>query len=96
MKTKLENGARTPEVIYNELKRIGKLEGIVQSSQASLIYQYYTLPDIDKDSAFEVLLIRDDIISVRRFPKASLNYLIPSRYKEDSIPSEADFKIGDF
>lgn len=94
MKTNLVNGTRTPEVIYKELKTLGKLEGVV--NQGTLIYQYYTLLDIDKDSAFEVLVIGEDVIAVRRFPRASLNYLIPSRYKEKSIPSTADFKIGDF
>ena len=43
MKTKLVNGARTPEVIADELKRTCRLVGVFTEDNG-LLYHYYVNP----------------------------------------------------
>ena len=92
MKTKTTNGARTPEVIREELKRYCKLEGVVSNSNSGLYYEYYTTPpELGESPAIEVTLtVKDNkAIATRKIDEAALNYFIPGR------PSQ-DIKFGGF
>lgn len=91
MKTKLENGSRTPEVIAEELKKVGKLEAVTKGD-GGLIYHYYTTNGLsDGLPAIEVTFLNDRAISIRRIPLAALKYLIPTNKKVDD-----NFTFGGF
>lgn len=91
MKTKLVNGARTPEVIAEELKRTSKLVGIYKAPNG-FIYRYYYNPDII-DNAYEVIYNEEDeAISVRALSPKALGYLT----EYDKSISNTDIKFGGF
>ena len=91
MKTKLENGSRTPEVIAEELKKVGKLERVTQGD-GGLIYHYYTTNGIaDGLPVIEVTFLNDKAISIRRIPLEAYKFLYPNNKKVDD-----NFTFGGF
>lgn len=94
MKTKLVNGARTPEVIYNELRKYGNLEGIV-NKDGGLSYHYYTTPRFGEGlPAVEVTFIGGSVVATRQIEEAALVYLLPDKKKENKV--DTNFKFGGF
>lgn len=95
MKTKLTNGARTPQVIANELKRYGKLEGVIDNPvMEGISYEYYTTPMFGEDTpAMEITLYHGEAIAARKLSISALDYLIPNRSK---AKDPNDFTFGGF
>ena len=91
MKTKLVNGARTPMVIAEELKRTSKLVGIYKAPN-SLIYRYYYNPELS-NKAYEVIFNTSEAISVRELSYNELGYLTSGIL---NISSNKDIKFGGF
>lgn len=91
MKTKLENGARTPEVIAEELKKVGKLEAVIKGD-GGLIYHYYTTSGLaDGLPVIEVTYLNDKAIAIRRIPLEAYKFLYPRNKKIDD-----NFTFGGF
>ena len=91
MKTKLVNGARTPMVIAEELKRTSKLVGIYKAPNG-FIYRYYYNPELS-DKAYEVISNTLEAISVRELSYNELGYLTSGIL---TISSSKDIKFGGF
>lgn len=90
MRTKLVNGARTPMVIAEELKRTSRLVGVYKDPNG-LIYNYYFNPELS-NKAYEVIFNTSEAISVRELSPSELKYLT----KYDSSISNTDFIFGGF
>lgn len=73
MKTKLVNGARTPEVIAEELKRTCKLVGVYMEPNG-LIYHYYANPNLS-DKWMEVIYQGAKAVAVRQLDPQEVKYL---------------------
>lgn len=91
MKTKLVNGARTPEVIAEELKKTSRLVGVYKAPNG-LIYRYYYNPEIS-NKAYEVIYNSSEAISVRELSYNELGYLTSGIL---NISSNKDIKFGGF
>lgn len=91
MKTKLTNGARTPRVIYEELRKVGKFVGMVTPRNSAIYYEYFVTPQFEDSPAVEITATSEgEIIATRQIDKSALPYLIPNyqgdiKYK-DTIP----------
>ena len=93
MKTNYINGTRTPEVIAEELKRYGKLEGIVSAANSDIEFKYYTTPQFGKTApAMEVTYFKGSPISTRKLSLEALNYLLPNKAKDPNT----NFEFGGF
>lgn len=88
MKTKLVNGARTPEVIADELKRTCRLVGVFTEDNG-LLYHYYVNPELT-DKAIEVIYRGSKAVAVRQLAPQDIKYLTTGL----SIPY--DFIFGGF
>lgn len=94
MKTKLINGTRTPDVIYQELKKFGKLEGVVSTPNSWIRYEYFTTPKFGEGlPAMEVTIdsSSNKAIATRKLDEAALKYLLPGR-----VDPIQDIKFGGF
>ena len=94
MKTNFINGSRTPEVINNELRKYGKLEGRV-NKDGGLSYHYYTTPRFGTGlPAVEVTFIKGHVVATRQIDEAALKYLLPDRKNDNKV--DTNFKFGGF
>ena len=91
MKTKLVNGSRTPEVIYQELKKACMLIAI-REGYGGLIYHYYANEDLTP-KVIEVILQDDRAVAVRQLSKEAIKSIIPD-YKDTT--KTYDFTFGGF
>lgn len=88
MKTKLVNGARTPEVIADELKRTCRLVGVFTEDNG-LLYHYYVNPELT-DKAIEVIYNGSKAVAVRQLAPQEIKYLTTG------ITRPYDFTFGGF
>ena len=91
MKTKLVNGSRTPEVIYQELKKVCILIAI-REGYGGLIYHYYANEDLTP-KVIEVIIQGERAVAVRQLSKEAIKSIIPD-YKETN--KTYDFTFGGF
>lgn len=93
MKTKLVNGARTPEVIYQELKKVCMLIAIREGC-GGLIYHYYANENLTP-RIIEVIIQNDKAVAIRQLSKEAIKAIIPD-YKEPDPEKTYNFTFGGF
>ena len=90
-KTKIENGARTPEVIYNEVKKTFSLVA-VYTDIGGLLYHYYVNEDLT-NKGVEIIFRDDKPISVRQLSLEELGYLATCN---QPVIKSHEFNFGGF
>lgn len=88
MKTKLSNGARTPQVIYEELRKTCRLVAVTENN--GFIYHYYANKDLTP-LVMEVVIYNDKAIATRQLSPDAIRLIMPD-YKVVSN----DFTFGGF
>ena len=84
-------GAKTPEQIYNSLKKYGHLVGIVRDQTLNGVRKYYSIKEqFDDARIVEVLIICDKVIYTQYLPAEtsdSIQKRIKAEAKDDDIGS---------
>lgn len=82
-------GVKTPEEVYNSLKKYGHLIAIHPDSHLNGTRKYYTIKHFDDDRIVEVLIMDDKVIYTQFIPPSAEKALV----KNTDIPKKTNKEI---
>jgi hypothetical protein len=94
MKTKLINGTRTPEVVYNELRKTCRLVAI-REDEYGFIHHYYYNENLTP-LVMEVTIKDDRAVAIRKLTEEATRVIIPDFKGIKAKDPNQDFTFGGF